>query len=98
MRLSLLAAAAALIAGPVLAQTGTTTPAAPQANQQVLGELDKACRERGPQSSACQDATRMRAGMTGGATTGSTATAPPAAGTGAPARPAAPAAPTAPSR
>ena len=97
MRLSLLAAAAALIAGPALAQTGTA-PAAPQANQQTLSELDKACRERGPQSSACQDANRMRAGAAGSATTGSTFTVPPAAGSGTSARPAAPTSPTAPSR
>jgi hypothetical protein len=98
MRLSILAAAAALLAGPALAQTGTTAPAAPQTNQQSLSELDKACREQGPQSSACQNFNRMRAGTTGGATTGSTATVPPATGTGTPARPTAPAAPTAPSR
>jgi hypothetical protein len=95
MRLAILATAAALLAGPALAQTGTSPQggtATPQANQQTLSDLDKACRERGAQSTACQDAARLRAGTTGsgGAAAGSTTPTPPAAGAGAPARPATP--------
>ena len=95
MRFAILAAAAALLTIPVLAQTSTTTQggtATPQASQKTLADLDKECREKGAQATACQDAARMRAGTTasGSAATGSTTPIPPAAGTGTPARPATP--------